>query len=104
LASKRKTTESAVIPELLAESEEFVSAWAMWLDHLKQKRKPASPYAQYLQLRKCIGMGVSRSVAMLNHSIEHNWLGLYEENENKNTSGRSTERPKSIKPDHSKGW
>lgn len=64
-------------PEIL-NTDEFKSAWNRWHDHLKQKRKPATIHARDLQLHTLSKMGVERAIETINHSIEHNWQGLYE--------------------------
>lgn len=69
---------STVIP-LLLNTPEFRAAWVMWLEHLKQKRKSPSLHAQDLQLRKLATFGPEKAVQTLNHCIEHNWQGIYEQ-------------------------
>jgi uncharacterized protein YdaU (DUF1376 family) len=68
-----------VIPATLAASPEFVSAWGLWSAHLKSKRKPSTPQATRMQLKKLEGMGLARAVEAINYSIEKNWQGIYEE-------------------------
>lgn len=70
---------STVLPLELAREPRFVAVWTMWLEHLKQKRKPATLHAQDLQLRQCVEWGLERSIKALETSVEHNWQGLYED-------------------------
>lgn len=83
---KSSIPNSTVLPVGLAESQEFKVAWVKWLEHLKQKRKPATIHAQDLQLRKLAGVGLKRALAIIEHSIAHNWQGLYEEGVNETIS------------------
>lgn len=73
---------STVLPAVLASEPRFVAAWKMWLEHLKQKRKPATLHAQDLQLRRCAEWGLERALKAIQASIEHNWQSIYENNGN----------------------
>lgn len=77
--SRSTIRNSTVIPEPL-NVPEFRAAWVMWLEHLKQKRKPPSLHAQDLQLRKLADMGAEKATATIHHCIEHNWQSIYEQN------------------------
>jgi hypothetical protein len=81
-----KTPKVAVAPvadliPLNLETEAFREAWSRWHDHLKAKRKPATPHARDLQLRSMAEMGEARAIAAINHSIRNNWQGIYEPNQ-----------------------
>lgn len=69
---------STVLPAVLASEPRFIAAWKMWLEHLKQKRKPPTLHAQDLQLRKCSELGLEEALKWIANAIEHNWQGLYE--------------------------
>lgn len=68
----------AVIPDCFAEIPEFVDLWSAWLQHLREKKKPATPTAQREQLKKMEGWGLVRSIAALKLSIASNWQGVFE--------------------------
>jgi len=81
--SKSTVDGSAVIPESL-NVEHFKAVWKDWLDHLRQKRKPATLHAQDLQLAKLSEMGIPKAIATLKHCIEKNWQGIYEPRQESN--------------------
>jgi len=83
---KSTIPNSTVIPEAL-DVPEFHLAWVAWLEHLKQKRKPATLHAQDLQLRKLAGMGLAKAISTINYCIEHNWQGIYEQQQSNGTTG-----------------
>lgn len=78
LESRSTIPGSTVLPAVLASEPRFVAAWKMWLEHLKQKRKPPTLHAQDLQLRKCAELGLEEALKWIANAIEHNWQGLYE--------------------------
>lgn len=59
-------------------SEEFSRSWDDWMEHLRQKKKTPTKVATRNQLKKCADMGEDRAIAMLQHSITNNWIGLFE--------------------------
>lgn len=69
---------SACVPEKL-NTPEFKESWKMWLEHLKQKRKPATLHAQDLQLAKLSKMEIGVAIKTVKHCIEKNWQGIYED-------------------------
>lgn len=66
------------IPENL-NTEEFKSAWLLWLENLSQKRKTPTILAMELQLKKLSEWGLFRAKAALAHSTMGNYQGIYEE-------------------------
>ena len=83
-------TLAPIPPEL--NSPAFTEAWALWLDHLKQKRKPPTTHAQDLQLRKLKAMGLERAISTILYCIEHNWQGIYErpQDSDRTNTGRAS--------------
>ena len=79
-----------VIPGEL-NTEDFKTAWTLWLDHLKAKRKPATIHAQDLQLARLAKLGAATAIKTIHHCIEHNWQGIYDINPN-GTGGSSGKR------------
>ncbi len=84
LEKSSSVKNSTVLPLELASEPRFVAAWTKWLEHLKQKRKPATLHAQDLQLARCVEWGTDRAIKAIEASIERNWQGLYEERNNAN--------------------
>ena len=79
--NQKNKTQSAARPVVIPESintPEFSAAWTKWLEHLKQKRKPATDHAQELQLQKLAALGADKAIETINHCIEKNWQGIYE--------------------------
>lgn len=74
---KNTSVEIDEFPEAL-NCDVFKEVWDRWHQHLKEKRKPATVNARVLQLGKLESMGLERAIAAINHSIEHNWQGIYE--------------------------
>lgn len=86
-----KITGSTVVPASLAKSIPFLEVWKSWLEHLKQKRKPATLHAQDLQLRRLAEWGEERAIAAIRISIEKNWQSIYEDTTN--GDNRTTSKP-----------
>ena len=84
---------STVIPAAL-DSENFRAAWSLWLAHLKAKKKPPTIHAQDLQLGKLAKMGIPKAIETLHRCIEKNWQGIYEQNENTQSTPQSSPTPK----------
>jgi hypothetical protein len=68
------------LPPIPAELDtpEFRRAWEDWVRYLAVRRSRLAPQSAELQLRECVGWGVARSVAAIEHSIRKNYTGLYE--------------------------
>jgi hypothetical protein len=91
---KRNKAASAIASlPLPFTSDEFRSALADWQEHLRQKRKPLTLKSAEAQLKRCSEVGEVRAIAMLRHSTECNYQGLFE------PSG-SSPKPKRSKPEY----
>jgi uncharacterized protein YdaU (DUF1376 family) len=74
-------------PEL--DSEPFRGAWSEWLAYrTEDKKKPATPRSQEMQLKKLAKIGPARAVAAIEHSIANGWQGIFEEDDK--SAGRKT--------------
>ena len=73
----KKTEEARAFPAAL-DTEGFHAKWAEWMEHLRQKKKTPTALALKRQIAKCEAMGLKRALAMIDHSIEHNWQSLFE--------------------------
>lgn len=62
------------------DDEEFTMAWEQFLVMRKKIRKPATDYAQYLQLMKIQknGWAKEKAIASIEQSIMKSWQDLYE--------------------------
>jgi hypothetical protein len=60
------------------DSTEFSAAWHNWVMHRKECKRPLTSVAARLQLQKLAKMTEPRAIAMIENSIEHGWIGLYE--------------------------
>jgi hypothetical protein len=80
----------------LAESEAFKAAWADYVQHRKEKKKPMTETATRLQLKKLAAWGVSRSVEAIELSVSKGWQSIWEEKDGKPKKRVLTaeERPK----------
>ncbi len=65
---------------LLLNTPEFVSAWADWRRHRREKKKPLAPgsLAESKQLKELEKMGVERAVQAIQHSIANDYQGIFE--------------------------
>ena len=66
------------------DTPEFREAWAAWAEHREKIRKPLTWPMIRQQLKKMERMGVARAVAMIEHTVEKGWWGLYEPKEHTN--------------------
>lgn len=57
---------------------DFQTAWAEWMAHRKEIKKPLKPTTIKSQLKKMVANGKARSLATIEHSISNGWTGLYE--------------------------
>jgi biotin operon repressor len=74
---KKKNARCAPLPENL-DTEEFRDEWEAWQQHRREKQKPLTPTAADRQLATLSGMGVTRAVAAIRHSLSNGWQGLFE--------------------------
>jgi len=65
------------LPDVL-NNEVFLAAWADWVRHRSEIRKPLKPTTIKQQLKKLAAMGVARAVAAIEHSIANGYQGLFE--------------------------
>lgn len=78
LTKKTKEKNMPVLPTSLKACEEFAPAWETWLTYRKEMRKTVTPTMAAGMLSKMEKMGPARAVAMIRHTIENGWQGLYE--------------------------
>lgn len=60
------------------DSESFRQAWADWLRHRVEIRKPVKPTSQAAKLRELAAWGADRAEAAIRHSIGNGWQGIFE--------------------------
>jgi hypothetical protein len=69
------------------DTPEMRAAWADWIQHRKEIRKPAGKIAQKNALAKLAGLGPSRALAALKHSMANGWQGIFEPREEDQPDG-----------------
>jgi hypothetical protein len=75
---KNKTpTESSPLPPVL-DTPEFRAAWADWLQHRRETRKPVRPKTAEKQLAQLAAWGPDRAVKAIEHSTRQGWQGIFE--------------------------
>jgi hypothetical protein len=79
------------IPEGLTE------VWGNWETYLAEKRKKLTPSTRSKQLAKLAKYDAKTATAMIEQSIEHGWIGLFEIKENY-SNGKSRTNRKGIGP------
>ena len=60
------------------ESPEFRAAWADWMRHRMEIKKPYKPLGVEKLLEQLAAMGAVRSIAAINYSIANQWQGVFE--------------------------
>ena len=65
------------IPEAL-NTPAFRSAWTDFIDHRKSNRKPLSPKAAELNLKKCLELGHDIACSAIEQTIANGWTGIFE--------------------------
>jgi len=80
IENREKSNKETPLPPLPSEldTDEFRSAWAKWISHRKEIRKPLTPTCTEQQLKRLAGWGVTRAVAALEHTISNGWQGIRE--------------------------
>jgi len=68
--------EAPPLPENLR-TPAFEACWALWLTHLKAKRKSPTPPTQQFQLKKMSKLGPARAIEAIENSIEKGWQGIF---------------------------
>lgn len=84
-------------PTLPFSSPEFLQAWTDWKTHRAEIRKPLTPTAANLQLRKLNKMTEAEAIAAIEHSINNGWQGIFDPPISFKDKKDSTPRPASMK-------
>lgn len=68
------------------ESEAFIDAWLLWLEHRKEIKKPIkgkiSQQAALKKLGKLANGNEETAIAIIEQSLENNWRGLFQLKQN----------------------
>jgi len=75
--SEGKGKCSVPVPASL-NTPEFLAAWAEWLQHRREQRKPATPTAQRRVLNTLEKRGPEKAVADIRHSVGNGWTGIFQ--------------------------
>lgn len=86
---KDKETEKDTDPTLPFPSPEFAAAWADYVKHRSELRKPLKPTGAKGALAKLVAMGEQRAIAAIRHSIANGWQGIFEPDGNNAPQERS---------------
>jgi len=76
-AGRGKKVWEGTIPSGL-DTPDFQEAWKAYLTHREEIKKPLTPRAGDMLLRKLAGWGARRAVAAIQHSIAQSWQGIFE--------------------------
>ena len=79
IPTKKKDSTTKVEVKLPFESVEFSEAWDRWNDHRNDKKKKLTKGTAVMQLKRLEGIGEARAIKMIDHSISHGWMGLFED-------------------------
>lgn len=69
--------------------QEIQEAWELWLQSRREKRNAVKPTARKLQLAKLRKLSKADALAMLNHSTENGYTGLFGPNDSGSRKQRS---------------
>lgn len=86
--------EASPLPPVL-NSQEFRKAWADWVRHRREIKKPLTRTQTVKQLEKFAELGQHKSIAMIAHTISQGWQGLREP---EGGSARGTTEFRPIRP------
>jgi transposase-like protein len=75
---------TAVMPECLAASEEFVEMWGEWMLYRIKIRKKLTTITIKKQFKRLAGMGAKEATAALFRTMEKGWTGIWTESEKVN--------------------
>ena len=90
-AKRKPAQDMPSIPEAL-NTPAFLSAWDDFTAHRKSIRKPLSPKAAELNLKKCLELGPDTACSAIEQTIANGWTGIFEP---KNTTpGVNGSKPK----------
>ena len=90
---ERKKTASSKEPSAPDfDDSEIQAAWELWLQHRREKRSTVTPSARKLQIKKINDLPRARALAMLKHSTENGYQGLFEPNSKSNHSPSGANR------------
>jgi|694.fasta_scaffold109754_2 hypothetical protein len=70
----------ADIPDSLkiGNPQDFYRAWATWIAHRQEIKKPITPTSAQQQLKQMADWGMDRSIAAMEYTIRKGWQGLQE--------------------------
>lgn len=99
---RKQAQDMPEIPEAL-NTPAFRSAWADFIAHRKSIRKPMSPKAAELNMRKCITLGPDTACNAIEQSIANGWTGIFEPKAATGVNGSKPKRDPRVPahiPDH----
>ena len=73
-----RTKEEAAAPLLPFPSSAFADAWASWVKHRKEIKKPLTQTSIDQQHKQMASMGEKRAIEMIEFTIRKGWQGLAE--------------------------
>jgi hypothetical protein len=82
---KDQARAAVPVPETLASSPAFESAWKDWLAYRRERRKALTPKTAERQLSKLARWGADKAIRAIERSIESGWLGIFDPDDNRGT-------------------
>lgn len=76
----------------------FHQAWASWIKHRNEKRKPLTETSVTMQFNEFESWGIARAVAAINHTITKGWVGIRESDTTEVRPAGVFTSPKGPKP------
>lgn len=100
---RKPAQDMPAIPESL-DTPAFRQCWKDFIDHRKSIRKPLSPKAAELNLKKCLDMGHDAALVAIEQTIANGWTGIFEpKNTTPGVNGAKPKRDPRVPahiPDH----
>lgn len=95
--------DAVQIPEVLAGSPQFQTAWQEWLEDRRARRKPVTVKAAKSQLALLAGFGLDKALKSIADSIQNGWTGLFEPKERNETDSKSRQHRGRFTADRNQG-
>ncbi len=78
--AKRERKPAQAMPEIpeALNTPQFQAAWSDFVAHRKSIRKPMTPKAAELNLKKCLELGPDTACNAIEQSIANGWTGIFE--------------------------
>ena len=85
-----------MIPDNLAQHEDFAAAWDRWQQHRSELRKPMTPTSRNMLLGKLAKFGPIKAIMEIDRAITSGWTSIHEDTGHGTATGK---KPHDTRPD-----